>query len=350
MGKKKPAAKTAPPAPTPATEDLATLVLCVQQHQPELYEAIMARGREQTFDIVKATIARTLEKGRASIFEEGRKEGLAQGRNDALTEVASTRNIVSIPAGTQTTPEATDSSTQTASTSTANAVTQTAPHDETPTSPSTPQSLATSPLTKPAQPPSTLPATLTTTTSTASPASEPPQTPREWRHLLPNQPIAPQPTLQPLPLQPEPPIANATSPPTTAATPASTTPRTTVWATASTQTTSNPSETVTQADNSLQRRSAIQQTALCRYVRTRSSERVVRSTEPPCQAESSTQTTATTPENTHQAPNDVCQQSTARKTTLYDIVRMRSSERVVHSTKRLSSPQNAKRRPTCSLP
>jgi hypothetical protein len=42
MGKKKPAVKTVPAAPTPATEDLATLILCVQQHQPELYEAIMA--------------------------------------------------------------------------------------------------------------------------------------------------------------------------------------------------------------------------------------------------------------------------------------------------------------------
>jgi hypothetical protein len=44
MGKKKPAAKTVPPAPTPAMEDLTTLVLCVQQHQPELYKAIMAQG------------------------------------------------------------------------------------------------------------------------------------------------------------------------------------------------------------------------------------------------------------------------------------------------------------------
>jgi hypothetical protein len=90
MGKKKPGAKTAPPAPAPVREDLATLVLCVQQHQPELYEAIMARGREQAYELVKGTIARTLVKGRASIFEEGRKEGLAQGRNDALTEIAST--------------------------------------------------------------------------------------------------------------------------------------------------------------------------------------------------------------------------------------------------------------------
>ena len=54
----------------------------------------MAQGRGQAYDLVKATIARTLEKGRASIFEEGRKEGLAQGQNDALTEVASTRDII----------------------------------------------------------------------------------------------------------------------------------------------------------------------------------------------------------------------------------------------------------------
>jgi hypothetical protein len=42
MGKKKQPAKSEPPAPAPAEEDLVTLVLCVQQHQPELYEAIMA--------------------------------------------------------------------------------------------------------------------------------------------------------------------------------------------------------------------------------------------------------------------------------------------------------------------
>jgi hypothetical protein len=72
MGKKKPAAKTEPPASASATEDLAIQALCVQQHQPELYEAIMAQGREQAYNLVKATIARTLEKGRASILEEGR--------------------------------------------------------------------------------------------------------------------------------------------------------------------------------------------------------------------------------------------------------------------------------------
>jgi hypothetical protein len=71
MGKK-PATKTAPPASTPAKEDLMTLVLCVQQHQPEIYEAIMAQGWEQTFDVVKAMIVRTLEKGRTAILEEGR--------------------------------------------------------------------------------------------------------------------------------------------------------------------------------------------------------------------------------------------------------------------------------------
>src|ERR1700733_15237626 len=80
MGKKKQPAKSEPPAP--AEEDLATLVLCVQQHQPKLYEAITARGREQPYDLVKATIARTLEKGRASIFEEGRREGYDKGLRD----------------------------------------------------------------------------------------------------------------------------------------------------------------------------------------------------------------------------------------------------------------------------
>jgi hypothetical protein len=49
MGKKKSAAKTAPqaqassPLQIPQTEEnLATYILVIQQHQPELYEAIIA--------------------------------------------------------------------------------------------------------------------------------------------------------------------------------------------------------------------------------------------------------------------------------------------------------------------
>jgi flagellar biosynthesis/type III secretory pathway protein FliH len=86
MGKKKPAAKTAPPAPATANEDLTTQVLCVQQYQAELYEAIMAQKREQAYDLVKATIARTLEKGRASIFAEGRKEGYEEGVKEGVEQ------------------------------------------------------------------------------------------------------------------------------------------------------------------------------------------------------------------------------------------------------------------------
>jgi hypothetical protein len=155
MGKKKPAVKAAPPASTPAKEDFAIHVLCVQQHQPELYEAIMVQGRKQAYNLVKAMIARTLEKGRASIFEEGREEGLAHGRNDVLMEIASMRDVISVPAAsaTQTTCEMADFSTQTTCTSTVDTVTQTAPLEDTPTHLLLSPPPAVSPLMTPTQPP-----------------------------------------------------------------------------------------------------------------------------------------------------------------------------------------------------
>jgi hypothetical protein len=82
---------------------------------------------------VKCTIARTLEKGRPSIFEEGRKEGLAQEQNNMLMEIALTQDVVSIPAAseTQTTYKTADFGTQTTLATTANTVTQTTPDNET---------------------------------------------------------------------------------------------------------------------------------------------------------------------------------------------------------------------------
>jgi hypothetical protein len=44
MGKKKPAAKTAPPAPALAKEDLAIQVLCAQQHLPSARALLGYRG------------------------------------------------------------------------------------------------------------------------------------------------------------------------------------------------------------------------------------------------------------------------------------------------------------------
>lgn len=68
MGKKQ-AMKAAQPAPALAKEDLATQVLCMQQHQVELYKAIMARGREEAYSVVKEAISRSLEKGKTGTIE-----------------------------------------------------------------------------------------------------------------------------------------------------------------------------------------------------------------------------------------------------------------------------------------
>jgi hypothetical protein len=77
------------------------------------------------------------------------------------------------------------------------------------------------------------------TQTTAFPAPERPPAPRVRRYTLPSRPTALQPTPQPLPLWPEPPLANATSwPPTStmATKSVATTPETTIWVTSSTQT------------------------------------------------------------------------------------------------------------------
>jgi hypothetical protein len=121
MAKKKQPAKTKPPALAPAKEDLATLVFCVKQHQLELYKAIMAQGWEQTYNLVKAMITRTLEKGRASIFEEEKKEGFEKGQEVGKTERELLKNeepAIHINVATQ------------MPTTTANAIMQTASQDE----------------------------------------------------------------------------------------------------------------------------------------------------------------------------------------------------------------------------
>jgi hypothetical protein len=98
MGKKKSATKSATlsPAPQPpdfeakATtsldngqaqmkEDVAMHTLCVQQHQPELYEAIMAQGWEQAYLVLKEGISRALKNGKTAILEEGYEKGLKEG-------------------------------------------------------------------------------------------------------------------------------------------------------------------------------------------------------------------------------------------------------------------------------
>jgi hypothetical protein len=78
MGKK-PAAKMAHPASALVKEDLATQVLGMQQHQAELYEAIVARGREQAYSYVKEAISQSLETGKTALLEEGYEKGLKAG-------------------------------------------------------------------------------------------------------------------------------------------------------------------------------------------------------------------------------------------------------------------------------
>ena len=69
MGKKQ-AAKT-PPAPASVKEDLMTQVLCMQQHQPQLYKAIVAWGQEEAYSVVKEVISRSLEKEKIVLVKEG---------------------------------------------------------------------------------------------------------------------------------------------------------------------------------------------------------------------------------------------------------------------------------------
>ena len=129
MGKKQ--AAKAPPAPASAKEDLATQVLCMQQHQPQLYEAIMARGREEAYSVVKEAISRSLEKGKTALLKEGYEKGLKEGeerRRTAEREIWETKCEQTEP----TTRETMDSSTQTTPNFSADAVTQTAPNDELP--------------------------------------------------------------------------------------------------------------------------------------------------------------------------------------------------------------------------
>ena len=84
MGKKL-AVKTAQPASALVKEDFATQILCMQQHQAELYEAIVAQGQKQAYSLMKDAISRSLEKGKAALLEEGYQKGLKEGIEQGRT-------------------------------------------------------------------------------------------------------------------------------------------------------------------------------------------------------------------------------------------------------------------------
>jgi hypothetical protein len=216
MGKKKQAMKSTVPTPastlpnveteTAASIDdkqtkdyLVTQVLVVQQYQPEIYEAIMAQGWEQAYLLVKEVISRSLEKGKSALLEEGYKKGFKEGRKEGneaairelvenfneehddgrcvptekhiqalkdhgnglcvpmrLYQIASKQDcVICISAGTQTTYETANTSTQTTPTPTADTFMQMVPPNDGNPNLSTPPLSAMSSLTIPAQTTST---------------------------------------------------------------------------------------------------------------------------------------------------------------------------------------------------
>jgi hypothetical protein len=304
---------------TPTKLSPATCILGMQQHEKEIYEEIMRRGRKEGFGQAQDFYGPMLEEMQETQLEAvkliGEKEGYKRGVKDgeergrtAEQEVWETKHgqgrcvepqtwvrvdesiqMESTTCGTtdlSTQTAATrivDSTTQTASTSTADATMQTAPHDDTHTSPSPPLSPATSPLLTPAQPPSTLPTPSTTATTTSSPASKQPTAACKRRHSLPNQPTAAHPSPQPRFLHPEPPVATATSPPTTTTKTASTAPEMMIWATASTQTASDTLGIVIPAVNDVQGLPTAEETNSQDGEQTCLSKCVIYSTDKPCQ-------------------------------------------------------------------
>ena len=204
----------------------------------------------------------------------------------------------------------TDLSTQTAPTSTADTVTQMEPtmsrHDagmsteppsicetgiqanETPTSPSSPPSLATSPIATAPLAPSTTPTSSTTTTTTPSPAPEQPPAPQRRWHTLPSR-------LSP-PLQhPKPPLLS---------------PEHCCFAATSSSSTAPTATTTT----------TMTATGLM----------------------SSTQKAPLTPDIHHQAVNDALTLSTAQQTPLHDRAWMCLSEHVCCSMDNLPQPHRPK--------
>ena len=118
MGKKQ-AVKTSHQAPALVKEGLAIQVLCMQQHQAELYEAIMAWGQEEAYSVVKEAISRSLEKGKTVLLKEGYEKGLKEGEEHGRTAEWKTCEMKHRLAARVTT----DLSTQTTNTTTANVIT-----------------------------------------------------------------------------------------------------------------------------------------------------------------------------------------------------------------------------------
>jgi hypothetical protein len=124
---------------------------------------------------------------------------------------------------------------------------------------------------------------LTMTIMAPPPQSELPPAPWKRRYTLPGQPTAPLQPPQLLLSCPKPRCPAATSQPTTVTYPAATMPQTTTWASSSTQTTADTSETATHAPGGPQQRPTAHKTPFHAVVRTRSPECVVHSTERVCQ-------------------------------------------------------------------
>jgi hypothetical protein len=380
------------------------------------------------------------EAGYTEGYELGLEEGKMNGRLQEKEDWASNHGeglCASLKASTARIQLTTDAATQTTSTSTVNAVTQMALQDEPPhplrdagTSTATTSMSQTTPCRTVFIPPSSptpatsrpttpthpitamsrLPTPSTTATTVAPPPSEPPPAPQKRRHTLPSRPTAPLQPPQPLLPCPEPRRPAATSQPTTVTNPAATMPQTTTWASSSTQTTITTMETATHAPDSPQRRCATPDTLLREVVWTRSSERVVHSTEQLCQphrhqrrprrpptpprlpqlspqapftqpnapidvatsrpptptpsaattlrtaprATTNAQMATTAPEAATHAPKSPRRPSTVQQTELRDYAQTRLSERVVYSTKPPCSPHRRQRRsrscpsPLCS--
>jgi hypothetical protein len=161
---------------------------------------------------------------------------------------------------------------------------------------------ATSPLSTAAQPPSTSTTSLTTPTTAPSPAPKLPPAPQKQRHTLLSRPTAPQPRPQPRPPCPERPIAVTTSQPPPPTLPAATASETASRAPSSIQTAPPTTETHPPAVNAAPTPSTALETPLCEVVRTRSSERIVYSTKPPRQLQRRSRSPPTPPSSPQLAP------------------------------------------------
>jgi hypothetical protein len=322
--------------------------LCVQQHQPELYEAIMAQGREQAYLVLKEGISRALKNGKTAILEEGYEKGLKEGEERGKTaerEAWETKHgqgmcvepqtRIQVDEGVQmgsTESIPMDSCTQTTPTCTVDAVMQTELQDEplrplrdagmstgTPIVSTEPPS-PTVPSPQPAPLPATsrpttyashhtatsrLPMPLTMVITAPSPPSKRPPAAQKRRHSLPAKPTAPKLSSQTLCTQSNAPIDVATSRPPTPTPSAPTALRTVSRTTMNTQTATTAPDAATHAPNSPRQPSTAQQTELRDHAQTRSSERIVDSTRRPSMAhrhERTARTPPTAPSHHQHAP------------------------------------------------